>query len=39
LFAHEDDPDIDEPFVAPQGQTLGKASGIVRFMAFICKKY
>ena len=26
LFAHEDDPDIDEPFVAPQGQTLGKAS-------------
>ena len=24
LFAHEDDPDIDEPYEAPKGVTLGK---------------
>ncbi len=24
LFSHEDDPDIDEPYVAPQGHVLGK---------------
>ena len=27
LFAHEGDADIDEPFVAPVGHTLGKSSG------------
>lgn len=26
LFAHESDPDIDEPFVVPEGHTLGKTS-------------
>ncbi|XP_060070894.1 UBX domain-containing protein 1-like [Ylistrum balloti] len=26
LFAHEDDPDIDEPFEAPQGHVLGAAT-------------
>lgn len=26
LFAHEDDPDIDEPFEAPKGQVLGGPS-------------
>ena len=24
LFSHEDDPDIDEPYVPPQGHVLGK---------------
>lgn len=32
LFAHESDPDIDEPFVPSVGQTLGKATG--KCMAF-----
>jgi hypothetical protein len=27
LFAHQDDPDIDEPYAPPQGHTLGQATG------------
>ena len=26
LFAHSDDPDIDDPFELPKGHVLGKAS-------------
>ncbi|CAI8049983.1 UBX domain-containing protein 1 [Geodia barretti] len=27
LLAHQDDPDIDDPFTPPQGHTLGQATG------------
>ena len=26
MFAHSDDPDIDEPYQAPEGHTLGSSS-------------